>query len=268
MLDRLETELKLRGFSDMTVRTYVKQNKLFLDHIKKNPEDVTEEDIRGYLASQMSEHKSAIRTISLKKAALKFFYDELLKKGIVNLKTPKTPKDIPDVLTKDEVKALIDNAGSKKTKLIIQFLYSTGLRVSELVGLKKNNLNLKEGEGWVRAGKGNKDRFFKIPDSLKGDLELFIKELETEYLFAGKNGHISTRNIQKILQSAGQRAGINKRSNPHQLRHAYATHLLNSGVDIRLIQELLGHSSLSTTQLYTHVSKEQLKKIKSPLDSL
>lgn len=268
MLDKLETELKLRGFSEQTIRTYVKQNKLFLNYIKKNPEDVLEDDVRKYLASAISNDKLAPRTISLKKSALKFFYDEILKKGIVNLKTPKIPKDIPDVLNKDEVKLLIDNAGSKKTRLIIKFLYSTGLRVSELVHLKLNNLNLKTRESWVRSGKGNKDRFFKLPESLVNELEIYMKDLKSEYLFPGKNGSLSTRNIQKILQKAGERAGIKKRVSPHQLRHAYATHLLNEGVDIRFIQELLGHSSLTTTQIYAHVSKEQLKKIKSPLDNL
>ena len=268
MLDKLETELKLRGFSEQTIRTYIKQNKLFLDYIKKNPEEVMEDDIKKYLASSISDNKASPRTISLKKSALKFFYDEILKKGIVNLKTPKIPKNIPDVLSKEEVRSLINNAGSKKTRLIIKFLYSTGLRVSELVHLKLNNLNLKTGESWVRSGKGNKDRFFKLPDSLTKELENYIKDLKSEYLFPGKKGNLSTRNIQKILQKAGERAGIKKRVSPHQMRHAYATHLLNEGVDIRLIQELLGHSQLSTTQIYTHVSKEQLKKIKSPLDNL
>lgn len=270
MLKKLETELRLRGFSQRTVDTYLKQNKLFLDYIKKKPSQVTEDDIKDYLVDVMTNKKLSARTASLKKSALKFFYDNVLDKKIVTLKTPKIPKSIPEVLTKDEIKDLIDAAGSKKTKLIIKFLYSTGLRVSELINLKLNDLALKQKEGWVRKGKGSKDRFFKIPDSLTKDIEDYIKTLDNEeiYLFPGKNNTLSARNIQKIIQKAAERAGIKKEVSPHKLRHSYATHLLDNGVDIRMIQELLGHSNLSTTQIYTHVSKEQLKKIKSPLDSL
>ncbi len=270
MLKKLETELKLRGFSERTVDTYVRHNKLFLEAIKKQPEEVTEDDVKNYMADLMAVKKLSGKTVSLKKSALKFLYDEMMKKGIVNIKTPKTSKQIPEVLSREEIKKLIDAAPTSKTRLIIKLLYSTGLRVSELVNLKVKDLSLEEKEGWVRRGKGAKDRFFTLSPLIIDDLKNHISTLDTpnEYLFPGKKNTLSPRNIQKLLEKSAEKACIAKRVNPHKLRHSFATHLLDSGVDIRFIQECLGHSSLSTTQIYTHVSKEQLKKIKYPLDTL
>ncbi|MCD4666420.1 tyrosine-type recombinase/integrase [archaeon] len=269
MIKKLETELKLRGFANNTIKTYLNHNKLFLDYIKKQPEEIIEDDIKEYFADLTSKNLSS-KTISLKISALKFLYDDILKKNVVNIKTPKTSKQIPEVLTKEEIIKLIDAAKNDKSKLIIRFLYSTGLRVSELTNLKINDINLENRESWVRGGKGGKDRFFQVPHSLVEDLKKYILTLpeEEKYLFPGKNNTITPRNIQKIVENAAKKAGLNKKVSPHKLRHSYATHLLDEGVDIRLIQELLGHASISTTQIYTHVSNKQLKKVKSPLDTL
>lgn len=270
MLKKLETELKLRGFSERTVQTYSRHNKLFLDAIKKKPEEVTEDDIKNYMADLMAVKKLSGKTVALKKAALKFLYDEIMKKGIVNIKTPKTSKSVPEVLTREEIKKLIDAAPTNKTRLIIKTLYSTGLRVSELVNLKINDLNLEDKSGWVRRGKGSKDRFFALSPLLIDDLKEYISTLDPsqEYLFPGKNNTLTPRNIQKLLQTAAKKAGIAKQVSPHKLRHSFATHLLDSGVDIRVIQTLLGHSSISTTEIYTHISNNQLRKVKNPLDSI
>lgn len=271
MFEHLETELKLRGFSAQTVKTYIRHNKLFLDYIKKEPRDVTEDDIRNYLAHVISDEKAAPRSIALKKAALKFFYDELLKKGIVNLKTPKIPKSSPSVLTKEEVKALISAAHRDKTRLIMELIYSSGLRVSECVTLKVNDLDLNSKIIRIKSGKGNKDRITILSDVVVAGLRRYILTLDKNesYLFPNSKGsNLSVRNIQKLIQKAAAKAGITKKVSPHTLRHSFATHLLEDGTDIRLIQELLGHSQLSTTQIYTHVSREQLSKIKSPLDTV
>lgn len=268
-LTQLQTELKLRGFSKNTIESYLIQNRLFLEYIKKQPNEVTEQDIKNYFAN-LTDKNLTNKTVALKLSALRFFYDEILNKKIVNLKPPKISKKIPEVLNKEEIKKLIESSPTQKSKLIIKLLYSTGLRVSELVNLKLKDINLKTKEAWVRKGKGSKDRFFQIPEKLIDDLKkhiLTLKENEV-YLFPGKNKTLTTRNIQKILLKAAEKAEINKRVTPHKLRHSFATHLLESGVDIRYIQSLLGHSDLSTTQIYTHVSNEQLKKIKSPLDTL
>jgi len=147
-------------------------------------------------------------------------------------------------------------------------LYSSGLRVSEIVNLTKQNLDFNENTGWVRGGKGKKDRMFIFSAKLGKKLEKFInKNKDWKYVFS-KTKPLTTRNIQKIVQNTAKKAGLEKPVHPHTLRHSFATHLLDKEVDLRKIQELLGHSSIATTQIYTHISNEQLKSIKNPLDEL
>ncbi|MFH1181566.1 MAG: site-specific tyrosine recombinase/integron integrase [Candidatus Woesearchaeota archaeon] len=266
MLAKLETELKLRGFSDNTVKAYVQYNRFFLDFIKKQPADISEEDIRQYMASIIG-LKSA-RTVALARAALKFFYDGVLKKNIVTLRTPKADKNLPVVLSRDEMRKLIAAAGAKKNRILLMLLYSSGLRLSECINLKISDLDLDDKTGWVRKGKGSKDRLFILSDVLIAELRHYFEPEGSGFVFIGRNGRMSPRNAQKIVKNAAKRAKINKKVSPHTLRHSFATHLLDSGTDIRKIQELLGHSNLQTTQIYTMISAEELKKVKSPLDSL
>jgi len=269
MLKKLETELRIRGFSENTIKTYLIHNKLFLEYIKKQPYEINEDNIKEYFASLQSKGASN-KTLALKKASLNFLYNEILNKKLLNFKTPKAEKKIPEILNKEEIKKLINSAKNIKSRLMIKILYSTGLRVSELINLRLKDLSIDKKEGWVRKGKGSKDRFFKLSDLILEDLKKYVSTLDKKeiYLFPGKNQTLTTRNIQKILLKVAEKAGINKRVTPHKLRHSFATHLLESGVDIRYIQTLLGHSSISTTEIYTKVSTEKLKDIKSPLDTL
>jgi len=267
-LENLETELKLRGFSPRTVQSYMYHNKKFLEFVKKEPEQVAEEDIKNYIAGLMGRSISP-KSIILVKASLKFFYDGVLKKNIVNLKSPKVSKKLPVVLTREEVRQLINSTKNEKHKLIISLLYSSGLRLSELINLKAGDVELEEKIGWVRSGKGAKDRLFILPNLLIEDLKKQIKgKGETDFIFSGYKQQMTPRNVQKIVALATKRAGISKPVHVHSLRHSFATHLLESGENIRKIQILLGHTSLSTTELYTHISTDDLKKIKSPLDNL
>lgn len=267
-LQNLENELKLRGFSERTVKTYLFYNKKFLEFMKKEPELVTEDDVKSFIASKMDGGTSA-KSIVLIKAALKFFYDEVLKKNVVTFKSPKVSKKLPTVLTREEVKKMIDSVENKKHKLIVMFLYSSGIRLSELTNLKVGDLEMNEKMGWVRSGKGEKDRMFILSDKVIEELKNFILEKQSsDFVFSGKKGGLSQRLIQKIVASAAKKSGVNKNVSPHTLRHSFATHLLESGENIRKIQELLGHASLNTTQVYTHVSTEELKKVKNPLDEL
>jgi len=266
-MDELVTELKLRGFSEKTIDTYLFHNRLFLDFAKKTPQQVSEADIKSYLAFLISDKKASPSTVSLAKSALKFFFDEVLQKNIVNIKTPKIPKKLPVVLTKQEVKRLIDNASTKKSRLMLMLLYSSGLRVSELLSLKKQDFELEKNSLWVRSGKGNKDRLVILSSKLVEELKNYLENVDG-LVFPGKNDKILPRTVQKIVKLAAKKAGINKKVSPHTLRHSFATHLLEKGTDLRMIQELLGHSNLQTTQIYTQVSDEQKRKIKSPLDDL
>ena len=267
VVEKLKAELKIRGFSPLTVRNYTFFAEKFLARIDKKPEELNEDDVKIYL-SEMFDTKSK-NTIMLAAASLKFLFVEVLKKKFEGIPLPKKDRKLPEVLTKGEVRNLIESTDTVKSRLIVSLLYSTGLRVSELVNLRVSDLNLEEKTGWVRRGKGGKDRLFVMSDSLSEELKEYFGERGkgNEYVFS-KIKPLTTRNIQKIIKGANGRAGISKKTTPHTLRHSFATHLLEQGIDIRVIQAMLGHSSLSTTQVYTHVSSEQLKRVKNPFDIL
>jgi integrase/recombinase XerD len=264
-IDLLRSELKLRGLSPMTIRNYGFFVDKFLEKAGKPSEELNSSDAKLYL-SELFDSKSK-NTIMLAAAALKFYYKEILKKDFDDVKIPKKDRKLPEVLSKEEVKKLIESTDNIKSRLMISLLYSTGLRVSELVKLKVSDINFSENTGWVRSGKGGKDRIFSISENLSNELKDYLRDRSNYYIFS-KNKPLTTRNIQKIISLTKKRAMMEKKVTPHTLRHSFATHLLENGTDIRVIQAVLGHSSLSTTQVYTHVSSEQIKKIRNPLDNL
>lgn len=265
---KIETELKIQGKSQRTIRMYCYFNERFLEFTKKPVEEIMTDDIKAYLAELLSKGNSPA-SVALARSSLKFFYDGLLEKGIMaKIKTPKRHRKIPDVLTKEEVKLLIENAGSLRNKLLIEVMYASGLRVSECAGLKVEDINFNERMGLLKHGKGGKDRFFILSEQLIRDLQEYLQELEGTYLFPSSQDHMTARAIQDVVMRAAKRAGLKKHVHCHGLRHAFATHLLEAGTDIRIIQELLAHSNLQTTQFYTQISKKQLMRVKSPMDEL
>ena len=269
-LEKLRVELKISKNSEYTLRNYLSANENLLTFTKTNPEKVTEDEIKFYLAENLSD-KAATSTI-LFLSAIRYAYLNILKKDPTSgIKRPKRENKIPTVLTKDEVKKLLTVLDTRKSKLMVSLMYACGLRVSELTNLKIKDINFNEKIGTVRQAKGKKDRVFNIPQFLFGDLEKqveFQKKENKEFLFSGPKEKLSSRNLQKIVSAAAKRAGIKKDVHCHTLRHSFATHLLENHTDLRHIQVLLGHSSIATTELYTHISREGLKKIKSPLDEL
>lgn len=262
---KLRTELKLKGASELTIRNYSFFVGKLLEKINKAPMEITEDDAKEFLA-EMFETKSR-NTIALASSSIRFFF-KLLGKTDIKINLPKKEQKLPNILTKDEVARLIRAANTKKSKLIISILYSTGMRVSEVVNLQRQNLDLENNEGMVKSGKGKKDRLFIINAELCVGLKEYLKDHEENIYVFSKEEALTPRNIQKIMKKTAFRAGIKKRVTPHTLRHSFATHLLESGVDIRIIQALLGHENLQTTQIYTHVSREALRKIKNPLDDI
>jgi len=271
-LKKATVEMKLRGFTDNTIKSYNIYIKEFLEWVKKEPSAVGEEDVKNYITEKMIDENCSSRTIASIIAALKFFFENVVKKDVVKIKPPKLEKKLPVVLTKDEIMKLIENCENFRDKIIIELLYSSGLRISECLNLRVKDINFKERYGIVRGGKGKKDRIFILSKKVCEDLEDFIAiqgKSSENYIFTNKYGKkLTARYIQKMLNKIALSCGIDKKVTPHTLRHSFATHLLNKGVDIRKIQELLGHSNLSTTQIYTKVTTEDLKKIKSPLDEL
>jgi integrase/recombinase XerD len=271
LLKKLETELKIRGFSKETVKSYRRHNNDFLAFINKAPSTVAEDDIKSYLAHLISDKKLSSSSVALSRSALLFFYNQVLSKGFLAIKTPKITRNPPAILSKEEVKALIDACFNKKSRLLIQLLYSSGLRVSEGLNLKVEDIDFKDKTFLVRQGKGKKDRNSLLSETLAENLKAYLDDsaISSGLIFRNRDGGgLSARNVQKIVSGAAKRAGIKKIVTPHKLRHSFATHLLDTGVSIRVIQELLGHSNLQTTQIYTQVSKEHLKNIRSPLDDL
>ena len=269
-VEKLKIELKISKNSNYTLRNYFDANKKFLEFVGKTPEEVNNSDVKFYISENLS-NKSSI-SIILFLSALKYAYGNILNKDITaGIKRPKREKKLPTVLTKEEMRQLIDAAKNVKSKLLISLMYACGMRVSELVNLQSNDLEFNEKIGQIKQAKGKKDRIFNLPEFLFDDLKKQVgqqKKKQQIFLFTGPKGKLSERNIQKIVSNTAKKSGVNKRVHCHTLRHSFATHLLENGVDIRKIQELLGHADLSTTQIYTHISREELKKIKSPLDTL
>ncbi len=191
---------------------------------------------------------------------------------MVNIRYSKTPKTVPTVLSKEEVMRLIEAIKNPKHRLMAKLIYSAGLRVSELVHLKAKDLELDKNLGWVRNGKGNKDRLFIIAKSIKHELLDYIKKENLSYdswIFKGqKQGHLTVKAVQSIIKEAAKKAGIPKNVHPHTLRHSFATHLIENGYDVTSIQSLLGHNSSETTMVYIHAASPKMIAVQSPLDSL
>lgn len=268
-LQNLETELKIQKASPHTIQNYLTQNQKLLASTKYSPNQITTQEVKNYIAQNLTSASSS--TITLFLAAIKYAYTSLLNfDPTASIRRPKKETKIPSTLSKEELKLLLKQIKHEKSLLMVSLIYAAGLRVSELTNLKLQDINLPEKIAYVRQSKNKKDRIFNIPDFLFDSIEEQIKNQTNknqEHLFSGRQGKISTRNIQKIISIAASKANLPNVS-PHTLRHSFATHLLEDGIDIRKIQELLGHSNLSTTQIYTHVSTEQLKQIKSPIESL
>jgi integrase/recombinase XerD len=271
-LSDFKQELIVGGYSPRTIKTYLFCLQEFLAATGLPPEQIERKDVVAFLARKKEAGGASNATLALIHAALRFYFHRLLgKKVLDDIKTPIKAKKLPTVLTKQEVKALIKAAKPKRNRLIVQFLYSSGARVSECIKLNVSDLNLKERTARIRGGKGNKDRTIILSKEWVKYLKKYLekKKVKSERVFSKKNGKpLSVDTVQRIVRQAAKKAGIQKRVTPHTLRHSYATHLLEAGENIRKIQELLGHSNLNTTQIYTHVSLKELKKVESPLDAL
>ncbi|MDD4250571.1 MAG: tyrosine-type recombinase/integrase [Candidatus ainarchaeum sp.] len=270
-LKEFRQDLIIAGYSQKTLKMYLSYTTEVLNYINKKPELIEVRDIIGYLA-QKKDSGCSNATLALIHAALKYFFKNYLKMNIIDeIKTPKKSKSLPKILNKDEIKLLFNATKFGRNRLILKFIYGSGCRVGEVVKLKVDDINIKERTAMIRSGKGNKDRLIILSKNWIIDLKKYLKKkkIKSEYVFSKKNGTpISSDTIQRIIKESAKKAGITKTVTPHCLRHSYATHLLEAGTNIRYIQTLLGHSNLNTTQIYTNVANEQLKKVKSPLDNL
>ncbi|MFN4300329.1 MAG: site-specific tyrosine recombinase/integron integrase [Thermaurantimonas sp.] len=266
-------QLQLKAYSANTTRVYVGEFVRFLVTIKSHPlSSFSAERIKDYLLYVLKKRNLSESSLNTVVNALKFYYEQVLgqKKMFIEIPRPKSKKSLPKVLSKNEIKRLFSTVENPKHKLMLEMCYGMGLRVSEIVGIKLNHINSADSRVLIEHAKGKKDRYVPLPERVKSQLAKYYKAYRPQtWLFEGAPGRqYSVRSVQLVFKKAMHSAGIFRQVSIHGLRHSYATHLLEAGADIRVLQELLGHSSVKTTQIYTHVTEEALKRIQSPLDTL
>jgi len=267
LIGRLQEHLRTRGYSPRTIKAYEQSVRKIYRHFRKPLDKIDEEEFRKFLDKLIQKGLSA-QTINQYQAAMRFVVGEIYQKKFgVKIKYAKRGKKLPVALSRKEIGELINIVGNQKHKLMIELAYGAGLRVSEVVNLKVGDIDLEERVVYLRGAKGNKDRISVLPESILGSLARVIGERGgTVFLFESmRGGKLTTATAQKVFRDAIKRAKILKKASFHSLRHSFATHLLENGVDVRYVQELLGHSNIRTTQLYTRVTNPILKNIKSPL---
>ena len=234
--------------------------------------DLNPKRLKDYFLYCINVEKMRERKMNGKINAIKFFFEQVLHrpKMFFDIPRPKKPLKLPKMLSKSEVKKLFRNTKNLKHLIALQLSYGMGLRVSEVVNLKISDIDSKRMMVHVVGAKGKKDRYVPLPESLLDRLrEYYVRYKPKEYLLEGQyGGPYAKSSLQQVFKRSMKLAGINKKIGIHGLRHSYATHLLESGADMRFIQELLGHNSIKTTQVYTKVTPRSLAKIKSPLDDL
>jgi len=271
--DLIRKEGLRRGLSIRTIKTYSNCVSKFLRYYRnKDVKKITKKDVKNYI-DKLIEKKAAGNTVNVYLNSIKFLMEKILGRRLMyKIKFSKVPKRLPTVLTKEEVKNLFNTIENKKHKLMIELMYSAGLRVSELTHLRVKDFEFSKNYGWVRKGKGSKDRLFIIAEKLNKELQEFIKNNNLNYdsyLFKGnKNRHISKESINIIIKKAAKKAKIEKNVHCHTLRHSFATHLIENGYSINDLQSLLGHNSSETTKMYIHMANPKLINIRSPLDEL
>ena len=276
--------LKLeRGLSDNSIKSYDFDLILFkkfldLNKIKDTPYNCKSETVKTYLYKNLSDKKSRSQARSI--SALKSFFNYLVFEGLIkdspisNIEAPKLERKLPEVLTEDEINQLIKSVDlnhvfGQRNKTIIEVLYGTGIRVSELVNLKLSNIFFKESILKVN-GKGDKERFVPLGKIASTEIKTYINirdrmkidSKNTDILFINRYGRKLTRSmIFKIIKDASKSIGLEKKISPHTLRHSFATHLLKNGADLRTIQLILGHESITTTEIYTHLDTFHLEEV-------
>lgn len=260
-------EMKLRKFSPKTIKSYLHYITEILNFTRKNPKEINNNDVRNYLENLYDKNLSS-STLNTAYSALKFYFEKILcRKFFFNLPRAKKDKKLPVVLSKKEIIDIINACDNIKHKLIIQILYCSGLRVSEVVALRINDIDFNRKIIHLKGAKGAKDRVTIISEITLRNIEKYLAEFRPqEYIFeSNRGGKLTARTIQAIVSQNTKKAGLNKPVSPHSFRHSFATHLLESGLDIRYIQSLLGHERLETTQIYTKVAVTQFDKIKDLL---
>lgn len=268
--DEYLQKLELKKYANNTIKTYVTCFEKFINHYSDlELIEINEQEIRSYLSQLVKEGRSN-SYINQAVNAIKFYYEIVLDmpNRFYEIERPRKENKLPKVISKEEVKSIIEHTNNIKHRCIVELLYSAGLRRSELLNLKIEDIDSKRMLIRVHGAKGNKDRVTLLSETLLEHLRQYFKEWKPRaYLFESPTGErYSGKSIENILKRAAKKARINHHITPHMLRHSFATHLLENGTDLRKIQILLGHNSLQTTEIYTHVALNSFKQIKNLLD--
>ncbi len=272
-LQRLVETLRLKGYSSHTENTYRNEFAQLLFVLNEVPVDsLTPERLRSYMLYCTTELKLSEATLHSRLNAIKFYFEQVLKreKFFAEIPRPKKHSTLPKHISQRDVKKLFDATSNLKHNTLLRLCYGMGLRVSEIIGLKLQHIDSGNMQVHIVRGKGKKDRYVNLPESILAQLRMYYKEYQPkEYLFEGQYGGAYTvRSAQAVFKQALKAAGINKQVGIHGLRHSYAMHLMEAGTDIGHIQKLLGHEKIETTLIYAQVTNREVKKVKSPLDSL
>jgi len=273
IIERYKNLLIQKRYSANTIKIY---GSYFADYCAYfSPKDlkrITTAEINSYILSLIETKNISVSQQNQRINAIKFYYEKVLgrEKQYYELHRPKKEHKLPKVLSKTEVKRIFDVTTNLKHKCILMLIYSAGLRRSEVLNLVPTDIDSERMVIRINGAKGKKDRITLLSENLLKLLRRYYQEYRPEkYLFEGQHGgKYSETSVGNILKKAARKAGIKKDVTPHMLRHSFATHLLEQGTDLRYIQELLGHESSKTTEIYTHVSKNAIDKIKNPLDEL
>lgn len=271
--EAMKNKLIVKGYSPNTIKNYLYEFQLLLRLLKERSiNDLEKDHIQSYLLWLLKEQGCSETKVHTTVNAIKFYFEQVIdrQKVVYDLPRPKKPFKLPSILAAEEIIQLILSVKNLKHKTLLMTGYSSGLRVSEIIHLKMTDIDSKRMMMHLRGAKGKKDRMVPLSNMLLNTLRSYYLAYKPKvYVFESHFGEMySARSAQKILQDAKKAAGIYKQGGIHMLRHSYATHLMESGTDIRIIQNLLGHNSIRTTMLYTHVSNKDLAKVESPLDKL
>jgi integrase/recombinase XerD len=270
---RMIEDMQLHGYSAKTQTSYVGAVRGLAKHYHRSPEDITQEEVRAYFLWLVKERGVARSTLTIHLSGIKFFFEKTLKREwlIFNLVRPPKRKKLPVILSSEETKQVLSLVRMPKARMALTVIYACGLRLSEGLRLKAQDIDSQRMLIWIRNGKGGKDRYVPLPERLLVMLRTYWKiHKPSSYLFFSKdkNTALSGTTLQKTFKTVLLQSGIRKNASIHTLRHSFATHLLERGVDLRVIQELLGHKSPQTTAVYTHLTDKSFQTLTETLNSL
>ena len=271
--EQMNDDMLVRGFAARTRESYLAQVRGLAKYYHRSPDQLSEEEVQGYLVYLLKERALAWSSCNQAASAFRFFYHHTLKRKAAEFVVPaaRQPQRLPEVPSREEIARIIDQTANIRERVIFELAYGGGLRVGEIASLRVRDIDSEQKCIWIRGGKGGKDRTTLLSEQLLEELRRYWYSVRPgEWLFARRDGRgpIDTSSIQRMWTRAKRRAGVTKQCGIHSLRHAFATHLLESGTDLVTVQRLLGHGSVKTTMRYLHLARSHLLASTSPLDLL